>query len=323
MTIDILIPTYNRYKVLKRNLISIEKQLVKYNLLGFYKIIVCDNASPDRTYEKLKGWVTKMNFEVFVQDSNIGLEKNALKCLELATGHYVMYLGDDDFLNDKYLLQINDLLKDRNNYRLNCIIPSILAIDERGDLTGYSRDLNLNKIYYNKGILNCLFNSWRGHQLSGLLFKRKGVLEIYKERGVSNLYPFIYFVSYSCLVGDTLILTEYPVKVTQLPQSKKDWDYNLDGLISEVNDNYMRLPLNWFYRNLLQMVFLFRQKWRYLKYVYNNDLVLFYRSLFEVVSHKNSMFLTKIFAPFIYHFNFLRWWIVNIFVVTYRRIIKI
>ena len=99
MTLDILIPTYNRSLYLLKNLKQLEGYILKNNLEREVSIIVSNNCSTDNTAQIVDGFISKtsINVSYFEQESNLGLEGNALFVLEKATSPYVMYMGDDDY----------------------------------------------------------------------------------------------------------------------------------------------------------------------------------------------------------------------------------
>lgn len=306
MLLSILIPTYNRSKYLLQNLESLK--VFATNTDEEIEIVISNNCSPDDTHTVVSNLIEttpQVNFRYFLQSENVGLEKNALITLEKATGEYVMYLGDDDYLEDDYLVEVLRAIK--TNKSISCIIPSFIAIDvDKKDL-GFGRDLNMPNGYFKVGFDNCLTNSWRGHQLSGLLLKKEGLHEAYLRDKVRNLYPFIYFTSYSCLKGDTMHITGFPVKVTQPPQESKDWNYGKDGLISDVFDNYKKLKgISLLERSELEFKFLKVQKSRYRLYK-ERGRTAFLSAIIRIAFGKNtSIFTTFKFLFFIAKLFFLK-----------------
>ncbi|WP_455940124.1 glycosyltransferase family 2 protein [Helicobacter fennelliae] len=139
MFLSILVPTYNRKDELSRNLDSIlaqgyswqnssnQKRYGKFNEL--VEIIVQNNASTDGTKEMLDEMSHKIlsgggaHLKVFHNPSNFGLCQNMIEVLKNATGKYILYLTDDDYLLPQSLSKIIDFLQN-NTYdfvRLNLI----------------------------------------------------------------------------------------------------------------------------------------------------------------------------------------------------------
>lgn len=298
--LSILIPTYNRANNLIENLSHLEKIITSNNIESIVNIIISNNLSTDNTEEVVNKFIknhSSLNIKYYKQDKNIGLEKNALFTLFKADGEYVMYNGDDDYIHTDYL---NEFISTTNeNKKIRAIIPSIIPIDKEGNKLSGGRDQGLPQKSYSAGFKNCLLNSWRGHQLSGLIFKRKGLHDSYVENNVSNIYPFIYLTSYSCLIGDCLHATNLPVKVTAVDQSKKDWNYGSDGLLNDVFDNYQKLSVNEFQKSILQLYFIHKQTWRLTNFRYEGP-----RKLLKVVgriwfSDKTNIYF-KILFPIIF-----------------------
>ena len=193
------------------------------------QIIISDNFSTDNTSKIINAikTTTNLNILLFTQEGNIGLEENAVFLLSKSKSEYVMYLGDDDFLQFEYLKKVVETLK---HEQFSCIIPSFLAKTVDNRITGY-RSLGESKIY-KKGFDAAYNLSLLGHQLSGVTFLRERVLEHYlKDDKLRNIYLFISFVGFNCLRGNALHLTEYPVDVTV--GEKKDWNYGEDALFNE------------------------------------------------------------------------------------------
>lgn len=312
MLISILIPTYKRAECLKNNLEILNQHISQIDSYDKIEIVISNNCSPDHTDEIVNKFVKDnplLNINYLIQKTNIGLEKNALEVLKHAHGKFVMYLGDDDYLHPLYLSEV--IKKIHTIDSLTCILPSIKAITPDGFATGFYRDVKLKKTYHEGGFMNCLFNSWRGHQLSGVVLKRAGLLKSYKNQSVANIYPFIYFVSLCTLEGATINLINFPVSVTQVQQNKKDWDYEIDGLIGEIYDNYKKLPVSFIKKNILQIALLKNQKWRYLQYLRSKNYKQFYKCLFSIMIGENTLFVAKAVSPFVIHYLALKWVIIN------------
>jgi hypothetical protein len=212
----------------------------------------------------------------------------------MAKGKYVMYLGDDDYIEFNYLKECYSYI---NNKTIHCIIPANKPIDENGDKLAGGRDLKLPTKKYESGFKNCLINAYRGHQLSGLVLRRNKLYSSYLEYNVNNIYPFIFFVGLSCLKGDTVHLTTYPVKITAAPQTNKDWGYGEDGLMNDIFDNYKKLPLSNWQKTKLQLHHYRRQSWRLWKYRTTSNK-MFFRAFINIWLSKNSTFGFKLIFPF-------------------------
>lgn len=306
MILSILIPTYNRAEFLKKNIELLYHHIIKGNLENEIEILISNNYSSDNTHELVNNFIKSnrvIQIRYYLQEKNLGLERNALFVLGVAKGDYVMFLGDDDFIEFEYLVLSLDHLK--KHPLTSCVVPNYIPVDIKGIKIGPGRDDTCTDSLTKAGFSNCLKNSWRGHQLSGLFFRREGLYDIYRERKVSNIYLFIFFVSISCLKGDTYHFTKFPVKVTQPGQEKKDWNYGKDGLLNEVFDNYRKLPVNFFRQTILQIDFFKRQSWRLwmFKRINNYD---FFQAFFKILISKNSTLGFKLWFPIFVSLRYLK-----------------
>lgn len=107
--LSICIPTWNRAKFLKISLDRIKKQIkdIDRSLLELY---VSDNCSTDETEEIVKNYIVDgMPINYNRNQENLGMDGNFLKCIQSATGKYILLLGDDDILlpdSIEYLLAV-------------------------------------------------------------------------------------------------------------------------------------------------------------------------------------------------------------------------
>jgi len=297
MLISIIIPTYNRSKYLLKNLKLLYGHIQAIKSVKF-EIVVSNNASNDDTDKKVHEFISAhpdVSVNYFLQKTNLGVAKNCLFVCEVAKGDFIIYLGDDDYMDYNYLNGVVDhLLKNSNTYS---IIPSIVEVDMEGNHLKNGRDFEYPNTHYNSGFRNCKINSWRGHQLSGLVLKRDQLYNLYHKKEIGNMYIFIHFLAFNCLRGDTYHFTEFPVRVTNPGQKNKDWTYGEDGLINEIFDNYNNLPINHYQKTLLQLEVIRRQPWRLWRYkkIGNKE---FYGTLKNMWFSKNSTFLFKVMFPF-------------------------
>ncbi len=309
MQLSVLIPTFNRCNFLKRNCSQLIDIILSNKLQNEVQLVISNNHSNDGTFAYLEELRKQnnggANITVIHQDINIGSVNNVLYLIHNSTSDAVMFLGDDDFLDVHYLPEVIRQLN--SNSLLSCIVPSNKAVNEYGEFIGFGRDLRLPTKLYDVGFGSCLENAWRGHQLSGLVFNRALVSAAIKQYEVNNLYLFIFIVGFSACHGQLLHLTDFPVAVTRPAQSKKAWGYGEDGLISEIFDNFRRLPgLSRNQRTRLELKILDEQYWRYMMYL-KKGCFSFLKALYKINFSANTSRLTSMIFPFlIIYFLFKR-----------------
>lgn len=95
--LSICIPTYNRFKNLKKQLNFLEKENVFTN--SDIQVIISNNNSNDKTRECLEEFQSKYsNIIVNHNQENIGVINNFHKVISLSLGEYIWIVGDDDIL---------------------------------------------------------------------------------------------------------------------------------------------------------------------------------------------------------------------------------
>lgn len=240
MKFQILIPTYNRKEDLKKNLEFLKDQLMTYKLADKFGIVVSDNASADGTApmgeQFAQKWKDEIRLSVLKNESNVGLEQNTVNLLLSANADYVIWLGDDDLLADGYLNFVNEAFADT---KLGWMIPGIVAVTAGGKKTA-GRPAEFDQKTFQPGYETLLSLSHFGHQMSGLVVKRKDLAKVYLEKPEwRNPYLFIFFLSYNQLLYPGVYAPSYKTIVNNY--NEKDWSYNEIGLLDEVFKSYYYL----------------------------------------------------------------------------------
>ena len=292
MILTICLPTYNRVNDLIYNLRILKEIIDSNNLFEDVSIIISNNCSPDNTQEILSQELQsykKIQISVFQQNINIGCEKNIVFTIEKAQTDFCMLLGDDDYLNEGYILGVLAAIKE--NKALTCIFPAYQAIYPNKEMIkGLGRDLKCKTKLYTKGFMNCVHNYPRAHQLSGLTFRKEELVELYHKKGMNNLYPQVFFMMKCCLNGVALHITDYPVLVTHVDQTAKDWNYGKDGLLIDKFQNGINLDLSYLKATILEIITIIDTK-----YLLRD---LGFKVIPTVVFHKNTKILAGFFLPF-------------------------
>lgn len=227
--IEILIPTYNRRKFLQQCIDSIIKQNSHNHI---FKILVVDNASPDDTEDYMKGIISE-KIRYIRNSSNVGIEKNIIKCFKYSKEKYVMLMGDDDIL---YNTASNILNSSFQSYKdLSVIVSSANVFVERADSISrkfYFRENTTNPMLITTGEESCKKFLLRGTLGSGIIYNRK-LLDI---KGLSkhfeSLYPQMYLMGKAMLRGNTLFLNAPFLAVRD--ENKKNWEYRGDYMNGSV-----------------------------------------------------------------------------------------
>lgn len=237
MTIDLLIPTYNRGTDVVANLHALQAQIEATQSWEAVRIIISDNASPDETEALVADFCAQkpeaMQVLYYRNATNIGLEPNAVAVLEKAQAPFVLFLGDDDFLAEGYL---GYCLRQIDQYPdLGCVIPGIVSVFQDGstkDVRGNAPEQVLEGGY--EAML--AWSHW-GHQMSGILCRRQGLLEDYLAQAqYRNPYLFLYFTANRLLHYRGVYNPQYKTRVNTF--NEKDWGYNTVGLLDEVYQCY-------------------------------------------------------------------------------------
>src|SRR5206468_6079758 len=101
-----------------------------------YELIICDNASTDKTEQICKEYKEKfLNFTYVKNETNIGAPKNFNQCFHLSKGEYFAWLPADDLYLPNYLKDCIELLRSKHDVVLAHTKCQI--IDENGNVVGH------------------------------------------------------------------------------------------------------------------------------------------------------------------------------------------
>ena len=146
LAVSIIIPTYNRNKLLLETLYSVKNQTLKN-----WECIIVDDGSSDNTEEEVNNFILDDIRFQFVKRP-VNYPKGACSCrnygFEISKGKYIQWLDDDDLLSENKLeLQVNKL-EALNN-------PKIFATCD-WDLYWPDKKIELKNIFHTNPIVNSL-----------------------------------------------------------------------------------------------------------------------------------------------------------------------
>lgn len=105
--VSILIPVYNREKIIEETIASALNQTYEN-----FEIIIVDNCSTDNTWNILVKLVEKNErIQIFQNKTNLGPVRNWEQCIKYATGKYGKILWSDDLIDKNFLKKTIPLLK--------------------------------------------------------------------------------------------------------------------------------------------------------------------------------------------------------------------
>lgn len=236
--VDILIPTFNRSEFLVKNVELLISEIEKNALQNQITINISDNHSIDDTELFIQDIINNykhLTIRYFRQKENIGLEPNVVSLMEKSTSPYVMWIGDDDLIDEGYLSFCIESIQ--KNDELGCIIPGLKHLYSNGTVK-LARLEDFDFKSYGSGYEALLEISHLAHQMSGLLMLRKDLLPEYlKNEKLRNPYLFIFWISYCLYYKGGIYSPKFKTAVTSF--NEKDWSYNQVGLIDEVFKSYL------------------------------------------------------------------------------------
>ena len=178
--ISICIPTYNRARYLE-TLLDILINLPKQN----YELIVVDNKSTDNTFELLKN-KKYQNVKFFQNPKNLGMVNNWNRCIELASGDYIIIVHDDDIVTPNLFIEYRKILKKYPDVDL--IFSYAGIIDENAQTQGYYKSLKGDILFCKSSLFKLLLRENFIHA-SGVLVKKESYQKVGKFTDKYTLLP--------------------------------------------------------------------------------------------------------------------------------------
>jgi len=125
--ISVIIPTYNREKIIERAINSVINQTYKN-----WELIIVDDGSTDNTKKVLEPYLKNNKIKYF-HNKNKGVSAVRNFGIKKAQGEYIAFLdSDDEFVKEKLRKQLNEMMKLKKQISLS----------------------NCSKINENKGVIN-------------------------------------------------------------------------------------------------------------------------------------------------------------------------
>ena len=106
--LSICIPTYSRAQHLVNSLEAI--RVASQGCESEVEICISDNASQDSTNEIINNFNSSLQFIRNRNEINIGLPRNLLKVVEIASGEFIWLVGDDDLVMPNGIKKILEVL---------------------------------------------------------------------------------------------------------------------------------------------------------------------------------------------------------------------
>lgn len=109
--LSICIPSYNRFHVLKRNILSI---LTKTKSMDF-EVVIIDNQSPKDVIQTLD--ITDKRLRIIKRNVPVSGTENVNQCVLYARGKYALLCLDKDYIDGGYLDDFISCLKNHNDIK--------------------------------------------------------------------------------------------------------------------------------------------------------------------------------------------------------------
>lgn len=212
--LTIACPTYNRARYLDR---FFEHHLTQFEALGIeFEVLVCDNASTDRTPEIIAAWAAKNPRIRSVRHSeNIGAYGNFLYAYRQARGQFSVWVGDDDLLiADAVLANISKMLA---RPTLHMVQAPWILMDETHDNAAMGTFYDVgeaDRIFERGQHQECLDFMLQAHVFPEWFILRNAACKYIVEPGNPHVYHYFGHLARALQIGDVAFAKEPFARVT-------------------------------------------------------------------------------------------------------------
>lgn len=192
IVLSICIPTFNRSKLLseciKRIILCQSEEI---------EIVVSDNASTDETQDAVKK-IGDLRIKYYRNDKNLGFDANVLKLVERASGDFLFFIVDEDYIEFEAIPWILKAIK--KNRSITQILGTV----------GSTRP-NHKKIYYaykdkilepgHRSLTEILF---KNSKMSGIVLKKQSLDVSHAKKYIGFSYMHQVLQAQAMIAGSTL-----------------------------------------------------------------------------------------------------------------------
>ena len=195
MLVSIIIPCFNCEKYIDKCLKSILNQTYKN-----FEILLYNDGSSDGTLKILKEYEEQYDFIKLYDQKNIGVSKTRNKSIFDASGDYIMFIDNDDYIESDYV----------ETFVKNCFDNDIV-------IGGYLRINQENKILKKMSLKDCEWSKYMVMSPWSKLYKRSFLISNNIQFLDNNIGEDVYF---------NMLAYSLTKKIKTIDYAGYNWYYN-------------------------------------------------------------------------------------------------
>lgn len=187
--LSVCIPTFNRAEFLAPALDSFVAQIGD-DAGGAVEIVICDNASTDRTREVAAEFCRRYPYVRYKRNAeNLGVEPNIFEALNMARGEYAWVFGDDDLVVEGAFEKLWPHLSGRS-FDFLMMNKTVKNVDMTVTLLERQNETDADRVFPNVKELCCEFGYFTQLGfISTAVFRRAPFLAVERTPYLHNYYP--------------------------------------------------------------------------------------------------------------------------------------
>lgn len=190
--LSVIVPMYNSEKTISKCLDSILNQN-----FSDYEIIIIDDGSNDDSFEICKEYEETNENVILYKMDNSGVVAARKQGLYLSSGKYIIYIDSDDFVDNGYFFEINNII---SNYNPEVIMFSHYNFAKNKSKVTYPYESKFySKNEFMLSFRSILYSNLRGQSISPALWDKVILRDL-----LLKYYPL---VDNSIIMGDDRAIT--------------------------------------------------------------------------------------------------------------------
>lgn len=201
--LSICIPTYNRSNYLE---VSLSKLFDENKIdTSSFEVLIGDNSDNFNSSKIVKKFINLYNNIFYTKHlTNIGAEANYQFLLEKSKGHFFLILGDDDYISNKNLTLLIEVLKKNQD-------AGIINLNRTYIEKNYSNDKKHDINIANKKVFFQNVNLWITHISSNVINKKYLSTDQIFDIPQNTQFPHIYWMGCISKLTDKYIIVNNKV----------------------------------------------------------------------------------------------------------------
>lgn len=171
--VSVVIPSYNYAHLITRAVESVITQKYQH-----WELVICDDQSQDNSLELLDRYRADPRIQIYINEANLGLYGNVVRCISYTKGELIKILMADDWLHADYLQETISMFERYPTIGFSSVRTELIDSENR-TIRVYAEPV-ADKSYYtrNEMMIQTMYHINPIGNPSRVIFRRKAYEEV-------------------------------------------------------------------------------------------------------------------------------------------------